>query len=135
MWELSANETGTMIGYHSVPVIVDAYMKGYRDFDVEKAYQAIVHASTYDSTLVFPDDEVKEGIMPRAKYYNEKLGFIPADEENESVSKALEFAYNDWCIAQMAKALGQRCRLQEIHRAFQTLSQNISTSRPVSCAV
>jgi predicted alpha-1,2-mannosidase len=107
MWELSANETGTMIGYHSVPVIVDAYMKGYRNFDVEKAYQAIVDASTYDSTIVFPDDEVKEGMMPKAKYYNEKLGFIPADKENESVSKALEFAYNDWCIAQMAKALGK----------------------------
>jgi predicted alpha-1,2-mannosidase len=107
MWELAANETGTMIGYHSVPVIVDAYLKGYRNFDVEKAYKAIVHASTYDTTIFFPDTEVKEGLMPKAKYYNDKLGFIPADKENESVSKALEFAYNDWCIAQMAKALGK----------------------------
>jgi len=107
MWELASNETGTMIGYNAVPVIVDAYMKGYRNFDVEKAYKAIVHASTYDSSLVFVDDEVKQGIMPKAKYYNETLGFIPADKENESVSKALEFAYNDWCISQMAKALGK----------------------------
>ena len=107
MWELASNETGTMIGYNSVPVIVDSYMKGYRNFDVEKAYKAIVHASTYDSSLVFADDEVKHGIMPMAKYYNETLGFIPSDKENESVSKALEFAYNDWCISQMAKALGK----------------------------
>jgi predicted alpha-1,2-mannosidase len=106
MWELASNETGTMIGYNAVPVIVDSYMKGYRNFDVQKAYKAIVHASTYDSTIAFADDEVKRGIMPMAKYYNEKLGFIPADKENESVSKALEFAYNDWCIAQMAKDLG-----------------------------
>ena len=106
MWELASNETGTMIGYNAVPVIVDSYMKGYRNFDVEKAYKAIVHASTYDSSLVFVDDEVKRGIMPKAKYFNETLGFIPSDKENESVSKALEFAYNDWCISQMAKALG-----------------------------
>lgn len=108
MWELSSNETGTMIGYHSVPVIVDAYFKGYRNFDVEKAYRAIVHASTYDTVNVsFPDEEIKRNLMPKAKYYNQTLGFIPCDKENESVSKALEYAYNDWCIAQMAKALGK----------------------------
>lgn len=107
MWELASNETGTMIGYNAVPVIVDSYMKGHRNFDAEKAYKAIVHASTYDTSIVFADDEVKHGIMPKAKYYNETVGFIPADKENESVSKALEFAYNDWCISQMAKALGK----------------------------
>jgi predicted alpha-1,2-mannosidase len=107
MWELASNETGTMIGYNAVPVIVDSYMKGYRNFDVEIAYKAIVHASTYDTSIVFADDEVTHGIMPKAKYYNEAMGFIPADKENESVSKALEFAYNDWCIAQMAKSLGK----------------------------
>jgi predicted alpha-1,2-mannosidase len=107
MWELASNETGTMIGYHAVPVIVDAYIKGYRNFNVEKAYEAIVHSSTYDTSIVFSDAEVKNGLMPMAKYYNETLGFIPSDKENESVSKALEFAYNDWCIAQMAKALGK----------------------------
>ncbi|MBT1689709.1 GH92 family glycosyl hydrolase [Dawidia soli] len=108
MWELSSNETGTMIGYHSVPVIVDAYMKGYRNFDAEKAYAAIVQASTYDTTGVFfPGKDVQRAVMPLAKYYNETLGFIPCDKENESVAKALEYAYNDWCIAQMAKALGK----------------------------
>lgn len=108
-WELNANYTGTMIGYHAVPVIVDAYFKGIRDYDVEKAYEAIVHASTYDTVGIhFPSERVKEKVSPMAKQYNETLGYIPADLENESVSKALEFAYNDWCIAQMAKDLGKQ---------------------------
>ena len=107
-WELSANYTGTMIGYHAVPVIVDAYFKGVRDFDVDKAYEAIVHASTYTTENIhFPSENIKEKLSPMAKEYNEELGFIPADLENESVSKALEYAYNDWCIAQMAKDLGK----------------------------
>jgi len=107
-WELSANYTGTMIGYHAVPVIVDAYFKGVRDFDVDKAYEAIVHASTYTTENIhFPSENIKEKLSPMAKQYNEELGFIPADLENESVSKALEYAYNDWCIAQMAKDLGK----------------------------
>lgn len=109
MWELASNETGTMIGYHAVPVIVDAYLKGNKDFNIATAYEAIVHASKYDTvSVVFPDEEVKSGLMPKAKYYNETLGFIPSDKENQAVSKALEFAYNDWCIAQMAKALGRQ---------------------------
>jgi predicted alpha-1,2-mannosidase len=108
MWELASNETGTMIGYHSIPVIADAYFKGYRNFDVEKAYKAMIHSSTYDTTTIaFPDKEVQANLMPKAKYYNATLGFIPCDKENESVSKALEYAYNDWCIASMAKALGK----------------------------
>lgn len=108
MWELSSNETGTMIGYHSVSVIADAYMKGSRNFDVEKAYQAMVHSSTYDTVSInFPDNEVRNNLMPVGKYFNETMGFIPCDKENESVSKALEYAYNDWCIAQVAKALGK----------------------------
>ena len=107
-WELVANYTGTMIGYHSVPVIVDAYFKGIKDFDVEKAYKAMVEAATYRSDgFLWPNESVKEKLMPMAKKYNEEMGFVPSDLENESVSKALEYAYNDWCIAQMAKDLGK----------------------------
>ena len=107
-WELNANYTGTMIGYHAVPVIVDAYFKGNRNFDVEKAYKAIVHAATYNTDgILFPDEEVKEKLSPMAKKYNAELGYIPSDLENESVAKALEYAYNDWCIAQMARDLGK----------------------------
>ncbi len=108
MWELVGNYTGCMIGYHSIPVIVDAYFKGIRDFDVGKAYQAIVKAATYDTTgILFPSKEVQGKLMPKAKLYNKELGYIPADLENASVSKALEYAYDDWCIAQIAKELGK----------------------------
>lgn len=108
MWELVGNYTGCMIGYHSIPVIVDSYRKGQRNFDVKKAYKAMVEAATYDTTgILFPNHIVQEQLMPKAKLYNQEMGFIPADLENESVSKALEFAYNDWCIAQMAKDLGK----------------------------
>lgn len=108
MWELVGNYTGCMVGYHAVPVIVDAYMKGIRDFDVEKAYKAIVEASEYKTNdILFPSENVQKKLMPKGKLYNEELGYIPADLEDEAVSKALEYAYNDWCIAQMAKELGK----------------------------
>lgn len=107
-WELQGNYTGCMIGYHAVPVIVDAFKKGIKGFDVDKAYKAIVHASTYDTINVFfPSKRIKNILMPKGKLYNETMDYIPADLENESVSKALEYAYNDWCIAQMAKELGK----------------------------
>ena len=107
-WELNANYTGTMIGYHSIPVIVDTYFKGNKNFDVEKAYKAMLHAASHNvDNIVFETEEVKGNLAPMAKKYNEELGYIPSDLENESVAKALEYAYNDWCIAQMAKDLGK----------------------------
>lgn len=90
VWPLSSGETGTMIGYHSVSVIYDAYSKGIRGFDAEKALQAM-KASAAKS---------KKGTEP---FLN--LGYIPANSKRESVSCLLENAYDDWCIAQMAKAL------------------------------
>jgi predicted alpha-1,2-mannosidase len=108
MWELEGNYTGCMIGYHAVPVIVDAYKKGIRGFDIEKAYKAMKESAKYNKTgILFPSDDVSNRLMPKAKLYNEQLGFIPADLERQSVSKALEYAYDDWCIAQMAKDLGK----------------------------
>lgn len=108
MWELVGNYTGCMIGYHSVPVIVDAYFKGIRNFDVQKAYQAMVETAAFDTTgILFPSKEVQNKLMPKGKLYNETLGYIPCDLDIKSVSKALEYAYNDWCIAQMAKEFGK----------------------------
>ncbi|WP_046745439.1 GH92 family glycosyl hydrolase [Kordia zhangzhouensis] len=92
IWDLSANYTGCMIGYHAVPVIADAYLKGIRDYDIEKAFEAMKHSATRD----------KLGLN-----YYKKLGYIPVEKESESVSKTLEYAYDDWTIAQMAKALGK----------------------------
>lgn len=109
MWELAANYTGCMIGYHSVSVIGDAYAKGLRNYDLNKAMEAAVFSSVYDDQKPIPynKEEVKKDLMPKAKLYNATMGFIPADLENESVSKALEFAYNDWIIATMAKGMGR----------------------------
>jgi predicted alpha-1,2-mannosidase len=92
IWDLSANYTGCMIGYHAVPVIADAYLKGIRGFEPEKAFEAMKHSAIQD----------KLGL----KSYKE-LGYIPVEEESESVSKTLEYAYDDWTIAQMAKSMGK----------------------------
>lgn len=91
VWELSANETFCMIGYHSVPVITDAYIKGIRNYDVQKIYEAMKHSS-------------ETNLYGLESYRN--LGFVNQDKEHESVSKTLEYGYDDWCIAQMSKSLG-----------------------------
>lgn len=92
VWTLYGNETNTMTGYHSVPVIVEAYFKGIEGFDVEKAYEAL------KTTMMQDQRSLKE---------LKKYGYIPYNLGNESVTKTLEYAYNDWCVAQMAKALGK----------------------------
>jgi predicted alpha-1,2-mannosidase len=92
IWDLSANYTDCMIGYHAVPVIADAYLKGIRGYDTEKAFEAMKHSAFQD----------KLGL----KSYK-KVGFVPMEDESESVSKTLEYAYDDWTIAQMAKAMNK----------------------------
>lgn len=94
VWSMQGNETNMMIGYHAVPVIVDAYFKGIEKFDINLAYEACVKSAT---------DTTRE-IDTYAAF-----GFIPVDEkhENWSVSKTLEYAYDDWCLAQFAKDLGK----------------------------
>lgn len=90
IWDLAANYTGCMIGYHAVPVIADAYLKGIRGYDAEKALQAMKHSATQTH-------------LGLGSY--QKFGFIPVEEESESVSKTLEYAYDDWTIAQMSKVM------------------------------
>ena len=92
VWTLYANETNTMTGYHSIPVIVEAYKKGIRGFDAEKAFEAM--------KMTMMQDE-------RGLNYYKKHGYIPYSLIDESVTITLEYAYDDWCIAQMAKALGK----------------------------
>lgn len=92
VWELSNCETDCMIGYHSVSVITDAYMKGLKKFDAALALQAMQKSATWDH-LGLP------ALMNN--------GVLEQDDEHESVSKTLEYAYDDWCIAQFAKALGK----------------------------
>lgn len=107
MWDLRSNYTGCMIGYHAVPVIVDAYMKGYRDFDIEEAFKACLRTSTYDKEGIVCPPQVLPQIMPKAKQYKNELGYIPCDRVNESVARALAYAYDDWCISTFAKARGE----------------------------
>ncbi|WP_432221035.1 GH92 family glycosyl hydrolase [Flavobacterium sp. TMP13] len=107
VWSMQGNETNMMIGYHAVPVIVDAYFKGIKNFDTELAYEACIKSATDHSRQI-------DVYM--------KLGYVPVDEndENWSVSKTLEYAYDDWCIAQFAQALG---KTEEYH-AFLKRSEN-----------
>ncbi len=92
IWELASNETGTMIGYHAVPVIADEILKGNTAIDAEKAFEAMKAAAMKTD---------------RGLKYVQSLGYIPYDKEPNSVSKTVEYAYDDWCIAQVAKKLGK----------------------------
>jgi len=92
IWPLGSGETYCMIGNHSIPVIVDAYAKGIRGFDAEEAFTAMKAAVNRQD--------------PGLNSYR-KNGAVLADDDAESVSKTLEFAYDDWCIAQMAKMLNK----------------------------
>jgi len=92
VWTLYGNETNTMTGYHSIPVIVEAYLKGIQGFDIETAYEAM-------KTTMMQDD--------RGLEFYKKFGYVPYNLLDESVTITLEYAYNDWCVAQIAKALGK----------------------------
>ena len=93
VWQFHGRETWTMIGYHAVPVIADAYLKGVRGFDADAALDAMVKSATYGPYGGLAD------------YM--KLGFVPIDREPEAASKTVEYAYDDWTIARMARATGR----------------------------
>lgn len=105
VWELASNETECMIGYHSVSVIADAMAKGITGFDYEKAFEAAKNSAMLD---IFGLNAYKQN------------NYISIDDEHESVSKTVEYAYDDWCIAQMAKILGKK----EDSQYFMKRSQN-----------
>jgi predicted alpha-1,2-mannosidase len=91
-WELASGETWCMIGYHSIPVIADAWVKGIRGYDGEQALEAMKKSAMQDH----------QGL----KFYKE-LGYVPMDKESYSASRTVEYAYDDWCIGVMAKELGR----------------------------
>ncbi len=92
-----------MVGDHLIPVIVDAYMKGYRDYDVKKLYAAMRKKALENPQPPVPKHAGRSGL----DYYKE-LGYTPVDRVTESVPNTLELAYDDWCIAQLAKELGKK---------------------------
>jgi predicted alpha-1,2-mannosidase len=93
VWQFHGRETWTMIGYHAVPVIADAYMKGIGGFDANEALDAMVASATYAPYGGLGDYQ--------------KLGYVAIDREPEAASKTVEYAYDDWTIARMAERLGR----------------------------
>ena len=93
VWQFHGRETWTMIGYHAVPVIADAYMKGIRGYDADAALDAMVASARYA-----PYGGLGEYM---------KRGYVPIDREPEAASKTVEYAYDDWAIAHMAAAMGR----------------------------
>lgn len=113
MWPLAGNYTDDMLGYHAVPVIADAYMKGIRGFDTIKAFEAMKHSAELD----------KLGL----KYYKQ-IGYLPCDRQGESVSKTLEYCYDDWCISQVAKAMKQEDDYRYYHQRAHNYENVFDTS-------
>lgn len=105
VWELAGNETYCMIGNHAIPVIADAWMKGIRGYEGTKALEAMVNSASQDHFGL--------------EFYKQ-YGFIPGDKEHESISKTLEYAYDDWCIAMMARDLGN----DDVYHEFIRRSQS-----------
>lgn len=94
VWSFHGLETWCMVGYHAVPVIADAYMKGIRGFDSNEALDAMVASASYG-----PYDGIRQYM---------ELGYVPIDEEGEAASKTLEYAFDDWTISRMAQAMGRK---------------------------
>ncbi len=105
VWELAANETNCMIAYHAVSVIADAFQKRIYGYDAEEALRAMYRSAT-DNTA--------------SKTAFNTMGYVPADVAGESVSKTLEYSYDDWCIALAAKELGSMAEYMH----YATLAQN-----------
>jgi len=93
IWQFHGLETWCMIGYHAVPEIADAYMKGIRGYDANAALNAAVASATY-----LPYGHLGDYM---------KLGYVPIDIDDESVSKTVEYAFDDWTIARMARSMGR----------------------------
>lgn len=105
IWHLMGNETYTMPGNSAIPVLADACLKGFDGFDVNLAYEAMKATAMLDD---------------RGLDFVKQRSYIPADEEVESVAKGLEYAIDDWCLAQVAKKLGR----EDDYTYFQNRSKN-----------
>jgi len=93
VWPLQGCETGTMVGYHSAPVVAEALAKGFRGIDAKTAYTP------------FKKRAMTDDYRGLAAY--RKLGYVPCDEQEESASKTLDYSYDDWAVATLAKAAGE----------------------------
>ncbi|WP_230409786.1 GH92 family glycosyl hydrolase [Undibacterium fentianense] len=106
VWQFHGLETWCMIGYHAVPVIADAYLKGVTGFDAEAALKAMVSSAEY-------------GAYGGLRHYMQ-YGYVPTDLEPEAASKTVEYAFDDWTIARMAEKMGKL----DIAKKFYARAQN-----------
>ena len=114
IWPLGSGETYCMIGYHSVPFIVSAWFKGLvPEMNVDFALKAMVESSNRNE---------------KGSSYYSTLGFIPSNKMRESVSAALEYAYDDWCIARFAEATGKKDIAEEYYRRANNFVHNFDGS-------
>jgi len=109
IWTLWGSENHCMIANHSIPVMVDAIMKGLYNKDLDKVLEAMVISSTHDHP---------QSPWQRTNY--EKIGYYPYEMEQESISKTLESAFNDWCVAQLALKIGNN----EVYQRFSKRALN-----------
>jgi putative alpha-1,2-mannosidase len=93
VWDLSTAETNCMTGYHAIPVVADAILKNTKGVDFQKAYDAMKKSSLQNV---------------RGTDLYRQYGFVPQDKYGSSVTVTVEYAYDDWCIAQVAKKLGRQ---------------------------
>ena len=100
IWPLQSGETECMPGYSSIPIIADCYLKGIGGFDAERALKDMVASATYDK---------QNGVT-----YVKTMGYIPADKIHEATSIAMEYAADDWGLAEMAKKMGK----EDIYKTF-----------------
>lgn len=105
IWSHYANENWCMIGYHSVSVLADAVVKGTTNADLNRILDACVHTA---------EVSYFDGL---GNYI--EMGFVPEDKSSNAVSKTLEYAYNDWCIAQIAQKAGR----MEVYKQFMARSE------------
>ena len=114
VWQYQGQETWCMIGYHAVPIIADAYMKGIRGYDSEAALDAMVASATYG-----PYGDL-------ASYM--KLGYVPVDHDDEAASKTMEYAFDDWTIARMSKAMGKNTEAEQFEKRARFWRNNFNAS-------
>lgn len=113
VWPEGGKETWCMIGNHAIPVIVDAYNKGFRGFDANEALEAMISSVEKD----------REELAPYRKF-----GYVPTGKEKQSVARTLENAYDDVCIARFAKALGRNDVAEKYAKRAQNWQNVFDTS-------
>jgi predicted alpha-1,2-mannosidase len=114
IWQFQGQETWCMIGYHAVPIIADAYMKGIRGYDTQAALDAMVASATYA-----PYGHLGDYM---------KLGYVPVDQDDEAASKTVEYAFDDWTIGRMAGAMGKSSIAATFEKRAGSWKNNFNTA-------